>query len=267
MSDPNDRAMEEEARALLGSLRAPEATSAATKARAMRRMALSLPVAMEVAPPTGDTPDDDGGRGPRTSGHAPTTSGTLARALAARVPAWSLLASFAAGGALALAVTRRAPAPDEHRSPALSAAPAAAPPAPFGANEAAPPSAAPPVTAAASEPSRPHTPAPTERNPPATGDNPKSAPQGLEAERAVLDAARAALGRGDGAEALRSVDDHARRFPRGVLVEEREAMGIQALRLVHRNDEAGARLNRFRARFPASLMRPALEAAADGGAP
>jgi hypothetical protein len=101
----------------------------------------------------------------------------------------------------------------------------------------------------------------------AGSERPKPAPQGLEAERAVLDTARSALGRGDGAEALRSVEEHAARFPRGVLAEEREAMGIQALRLLHRDDEASARLHRFRARFPASLMRPALEAAGDGGAP
>jgi hypothetical protein len=106
-----------------------------------------------------------------------------------------------------------------------------------------------------------------ERKPPASGETSKSAPQGLEAERALLDVARAALGRGEGAEALRAVEEHARRFARGVLAEEREAMGVQALRMLHRDDEASERLSRFRARFPGSLIRPALEAAADGGAP
>ena len=88
----------------------------------------------------------------------------------------------------------------------------------------------------------------------------------LEAERALLDVARTALGRGDGANALHATDEHARKFPRGILSEEREAMSIQALRLLHRDDEAEARLGRFRGRFPSSLIRPALEAP-EGGAP
>lgn len=83
--------------------------------------------------------------------------------------------------------------------------------------------------------------------------------------------ARTALGRGDGEHALRATEEHARAFPHGVLSEEREAMSIQALRLLHRDYEASARLDRFRARFPTSLLRPALEAspsvAGDGGSP
>ncbi len=82
----------------------------------------------------------------------------------------------------------------------------------------------------------------------------------------MLDVARTALGRGDGGNALRATEEHARKFPRGVLGEEREAMAIQALRLLHRDEEAQARLDRFRGRFPTSLIRPALEADA-GGAP
>ncbi len=128
--------------------------------------------------------------------------------------------------------------------------PASAPVAPPVDLEVAPPkaSSAPAVRAAASATTR------------AGGEG------ALEAERAVLDVARTALGRGDGSNALRAIDEHARKFPRGALAEEREAMAIQALRLLHRDDEAQARLGRFRGRFPTSLIRPALEAD-EGGAP
>jgi hypothetical protein len=118
-----------------------------------------------------------------------------------------------------------------------------------------------PTASAITIPARPSSPPPSTRASAELRGNP------LEAERALLDGARAALGRGDGAEALRAAEEHARRFSHGVLTEEREAMSIQALRLLHRDEEATARLDRFRVRFPASLIRPALEAAADGGAP
>jgi outer membrane protein assembly factor BamD (BamD/ComL family) len=87
----------------------------------------------------------------------------------------------------------------------------------------------------------------------------------LPAESALLDVARTALGRGDGANALAATDAHAKKFPRGALSEEREAIRIQALRMLHRDDEANAKLDRFRARFPTSLLRPALEAPEGGG--
>jgi hypothetical protein len=65
--------------------------------------------------------------------------------------------------------------------------------------------------------------------------------------------------REDGAAALATTEEHARRYPRGVLVQEREAIAVRALVLLRRTDEARARVDRFRQRFPDSLLLPALE--------
>jgi hypothetical protein len=240
VNDAQDRSLEAEARALLLPARTPEAAPAAVKARALRRLELALPIAAGVA--------------------APVAASWLSRALATRVPAWSLLLSFAAGGAIAVVATRRAPDPPRNAGieiapPAMSAATAV--PSAAAASSEIPPATAIVPTASATPSARPPAPSAKAR---ASSDG------SLEAERAVLDVARTALGRADGANALHATEEHARRFPRGSLAEEREAMSIQALRLLHRDDEAEARLGRFRARFPTSLIRPALEAT-DGGAP
>lgn len=81
------------------------------------------------------------------------------------------------------------------------------------------------------------------------------------AERALLDRARHQLEEKDGASALGSLDQHARRYPNGVLVQEREAMMVRALLLVGRVADARARADRFRARYPDSLLLPATEGA------
>jgi hypothetical protein len=86
----------------------------------------------------------------------------------------------------------------------------------------------------------------------------------LLAERALLDLARAAIERRDGTAALAATREHERRFPAGLLLQEREAMAIRALVLVGRHDEARARMGRFRARFPGSVLIPALDSQISG---
>jgi hypothetical protein len=78
--------------------------------------------------------------------------------------------------------------------------------------------------------------------------------------------ARTALGSGASAEALRLLDEHARRFPRGVLAPERTVSRIRALCALGRLPEARAeyrRITRGASRSPhfASLRRscPGLE--------
>ena len=83
----------------------------------------------------------------------------------------------------------------------------------------------------------------------------------LAAERALLDGARAAFGRGDGEEALAALSKHEKLYPKGQLAEEREALAVRALVLTQRFEEARARGARFRKRYPASVMLPAVEAA------
>jgi RNA polymerase sigma-70 factor (ECF subfamily) len=83
----------------------------------------------------------------------------------------------------------------------------------------------------------------------------------LARERMVLDVARTALGRGDGARALEAVNRHAKEFPRGQMSEEREAIAVQALAKLGRTDDAAARGIRFRNRYPNSVLGPVVDAA------
>jgi hypothetical protein len=252
MSELPDRELEEEARTLLGAVSTPEPVPAAVKARALRRLLLALPA---LGPVSSHPPD------PQTSG--PAAARGLARVFAARVPAWSLVVSFAAGGALAAAAMRKPAATSPVASPlassvSASALPSAPPPLPQElATASARAEPAPSVSARAAP--RP----PKER----TGASPSTRTGGdntLAAELAIVEKARNAVGRGDGAGALQAIEEHERKFPRGALDQEREAMAIQALRLLGREGEAEARLDRFRARFPTSALLPALEAGQKG---
>lgn len=90
--------------------------------------------------------------------------------------------------------------------------------------------------------------------PPKRATPPIPSARGLAAERGLLDIARAALARGDADEALASIDRHAREYPNGLLVEEREAMAIKALVALGRREEARRRAKRFEERFPNGLM-------------
>lgn len=81
------------------------------------------------------------------------------------------------------------------------------------------------------------------------------------AERRLLDTARTALVRGEHDAALRAVGEHAKTYPFGRLEEEREAIAIRTLAEASRMDEARVRASRFRAKWPRSLLLPAVEAA------
>ncbi len=82
----------------------------------------------------------------------------------------------------------------------------------------------------------------------------------LATENALIDRATTALARGRPAQALDALREHATRFPRGQQVQEREALWIQTLVRIGRHDEARARGERFRARWPRSPLRRAVDA-------
>lgn len=87
----------------------------------------------------------------------------------------------------------------------------------------------------------------------------------LAAELALVQMARTSLARQNFSGALDATEQHGRKFPNGHLAEERESLAIQALVGAGRDSEARARAARFRARYPHSLLLPAVEAAV--GAP
>ncbi len=83
----------------------------------------------------------------------------------------------------------------------------------------------------------------------------------LGAERHLIELAHAPLARGRADEALIALERHARRFPKGRLVEERESMRIATLVVLGRNDEAKRLAARFQARYPTSLFAPIVQQA------
>ncbi|MEO6576594.1 MAG: hypothetical protein ABIP89_22290 [Polyangiaceae bacterium] len=83
----------------------------------------------------------------------------------------------------------------------------------------------------------------------------------LASELAFVQMARTALARQNYSAALDATDQHARKFPNGHLAEERESLAIQALVGGGRDADARARAARFRAKYPHSLLLPAVEAA------
>jgi len=81
----------------------------------------------------------------------------------------------------------------------------------------------------------------------------------LARERALLELARTALSRSKLDEANEALARHEREFPQGTLVEEREALAIQALWLQGKPALAKQRAARFRSRYPDSVLLPSIE--------
>jgi hypothetical protein len=81
-------------------------------------------------------------------------------------------------------------------------------------------------------------------------------------ELALLQRARAAVASGNFSTALDAIAEHQRRFPRGKLREEREALRVKALAGLGRYEEARRAAERFREHFPNSVLSPRIEATA-----
>ena len=79
------------------------------------------------------------------------------------------------------------------------------------------------------------------------------------AELQLLRLARERLTRGDSAGALQAVAEHARRFRKGSLVEEREALRVKSLAGLGRQGDARRAAAEFHARFPHSVLLSTFE--------
>jgi hypothetical protein len=73
-----------------------------------------------------------------------------------------------------------------------------------------------------------------------------------------LQQARTAVARHDFAAALPPIAEHTRRFREGRLAEEREALRVRALSGLGRADDARRAADAFEARFPRSVLLPAV---------
>jgi type IV secretory pathway VirB10-like protein len=209
-----------EVRALVEREREIQPLSAAQRARAMARAraALVTPIAAPVAPPR------------------------LARAPRWVAAAAAVVCSAAAAAAAYELHDRLWPAkhaPVETRA-TVAVRPAIVPKPPVVVDEVALPPVEEPRPSAPSAPSAP------------------SKTEATRAELRLLRQARAAVARGDFAGAMAPITEHARRFKKGRLVEEREALRIKALAGLGRTEEARRAAASFRARFPRSVLLPAV---------
>lgn len=78
-------------------------------------------------------------------------------------------------------------------------------------------------------------------------------------ERELVDAARASLGQGKAAEALKLLREHEARFGGGQLGEERDALLVLSLARTGQPAQARDKLRAFRAAHPKSPLLPSLE--------
>lgn len=108
----------------------------------------------------------------------------------------------------------------------------------------------------AAVPVRPEAARPVERKP--SQPPVAEASSTLEAERQLLDVARAAVMRGAWPEALEATEAHRAQFPTGALAEEREVLAIQALATTDPK-AAAARAEAFRKKWPSSILEAVIE--------
>jgi hypothetical protein len=221
--------------ALFGDERARGTAPPGTKERVLGRLLVS------IGPPPGG---GSGGSGGQSGGGVAAASAGMGKGL-------PILGAFLIGGAVGGTIVAVAKPAHVVYVDRVVEASIAAP--------------VPPPPRAPSEDTRPVLPSPSVVEPEAPLANPSSsAPSrdvALAAERAILDIARTALGRGDGVHALEATNRHAREFPRGQMTEEREAIAVQALAKLGRKEEAAARGARFKERYPGSVLTPVIDAA------
>lgn len=194
-------------------------------------------------------------------GHSAEPTGLAPAPAATRWAAW-----LAAGGAVvAGAVTVWVVSSPSLPEPALEAA---APPVSTQAPEAAPPSLPPePVVAAgvtpepapAAEPApAPATERPSVLKRPGSRSRAQNASKPAVAEAELLERAQAALAKRP-KDALALTREHKRRFPRGLLVQEREVIAIEALSRLGQKRAADAKAAEFEGRYRGSVHQPRLD--------
>ncbi|MBK8241175.1 MAG: hypothetical protein IPK74_37135 [Deltaproteobacteria bacterium] len=162
--------------------------------------------------------------------------------------------------------TRAATVPEVAADRAQAAMPAAVPPTPTPTPTPEPaqlPSTIATTTAAIVEPPPIAAAATTRRSRSATARAPEPSPPAatLDDEAALLRAANRALGAGDTALALARLSEHASRFERGTLAQDRDALRVVVLCRAGRRSDAVAARKRFLERWPQSVHAARVRAA------
>jgi hypothetical protein len=197
--------------------RETEPVPAALKERLLARLGPMLPPDDGGGSDGGGSPSDGGG------GAEALVTGATASVVQSKVFVAAVAAVIGAAGGATGYATLAPPRTVITYMPAASA-PAPTPAAP----EQQPASIAPPPVAV--EPAAPSTSAPVPA-PRTSSEAPAPRRSTMRAERILLEAANAALLRGDHAAALAALRKHERRYPRGELVQERDVLMAQAKKL------------------------------------
>ncbi len=273
MSNIDDEPLSPELRALLERERAPAALSPEHVAR------IHDAVRARILPPVGD--GGDGGpsahdRGPPNSEagvpEAPASVGRVARRWLERAALLAIGGLVGAGIHAAAAshpafqsVMRsrhdRTSSEGQWSAPVESTFRPSTPPTPAAVAPPLPASAqadehdGPAATVAALSTSR----LPMARTP--VADDLHERDRSLAQERVLIESASSAFARRRYDDALEATAEHAQRFVRGQLVEERESIRIRALAASGQTEEAWARAEVFRSRFPASMFRALVDQA------
>jgi hypothetical protein len=238
-------------RALLEEEKGAGDPSSGTRERVLLRLAgtFALGGAGPLSPDGSSVP-----AGPSPIAHAGRLT-TAARVV--RVAA--IFVTGAATGAGGYHVVARARHPAPVSAPVVAPAPRPETTAPPEASEPMPPPAPAPAPApsVASVPIRMRPPSAVEPTP----GTPERTHDPLEAERSLIEMARAALGRGKAESALAALRRHARQFPSGELTEEREGLLVQALVAAQKYDQAREKAEQFKKRYPRSLFTPVVDQA------
>ncbi len=184
------------------------------------------------------------------------------------------LAAAAAGSVVALSSTKDAPAVVTATTAPTTTESVASPPSAVTPDDlpSAAPSAAPtPVHATsvtkAPRADSPQKAAPASAPPSSSEVSPELSPSDLREEAAVLAAARADLARGDAKSASRRLDEASARFPRGMLLEERDALYVRAAEQSGDHERASRLAWSFLERHPRSPLRPSVERVLEKSAP
>ena len=184
---------------------------------------------------------------------------------AAPAPGASLLVKLgAAGGTLALLVgaaltLHRPAAPTPAAVSSLATPKAIASAAPAAAQATSPSVPVPGPEADGASPSASASANTAELEPPsAANEKPASATHKPPTEAGLLEQARRSLNSSPAA-ALQLANQHAARFPHGVLTQEREVIAIEALRRLQRTSEADRRAASFSRAFPGSAHQRLIE--------
>jgi hypothetical protein len=232
---------------LLDAERDIDAPVAEVQARMLARLEAALPLPPSPLGPSAGAGAPSGGAG-AASGGAGAASGALGKVLYSAL----LLAIGAAAGAGAhAALTSRA---------SVSQAPPVAVSSPIVVSS-QPPEPPPEPTVASLATSSAAPAAPPTASVPAPADERARHKAQLKTERLLLEAAQTALRSGDTESALGALRRHAREFPHGQLVEERELMMVQALNASGDSAAARRRAAEFKKQFQGSLMQDAVDQA------